>query len=241
MEDHSQLQIEIERLLLHEKEVEKLLSVTTHNLREPLRHVLAYTQLLHSEHLGEVHGDAADYLRQIEKGARRMEAILNGLSTLSNLNTRELQLQPTGLKRIVDGARLHLSKQIQASGAQVRAGSLPAVLTDEGIATEAVQHLLDNAIKFCRDSVPEIEISATSDGETVTVAIRDNGIGVGEPYREKCFGLFKRLHSQSDYPGEGVGLAYARKAIERLGGTIWMEGNEGQGTTLKFTLPAAKE
>jgi light-regulated signal transduction histidine kinase (bacteriophytochrome) len=117
-----------------------------------------------------------------------------------------------------------------------------AIEADEATVTDAVQRLLENSIKFGRPGTPvEVTIRAERTGAEVVIAIEDNGIGVEEPYWEKCFGMFKRLHSQSEFPGEGVGLAFARKAVEKNGGRIWMEANEGPGITVKIALPAWTE
>jgi len=240
MDNAAPLKTELERLQLREKEIEKLLSVTSHNLREPLRHVLSYTQLLQYELAADIKPEAAEFLRQIHQSARRLEAIIDGLSAISSLDSREANIRPLDLKRVIDEARLQLAKPVKAAGARIRLeGSFPAVLGDSAILADAVQHLLDNALKFRGEAAPEIEIRAGEEDGQVSVSIADNGIGVKEQYREKCFGLFKRLHSQAEYPGEGIGLAYARKAIEKLGGRVWLDGPEEQGITVRFTLPSA--
>ena len=103
-----------------------------------------------------------------------------------------------------------------------------------------MQHLLDNSIKFRGPSEPKIEFSSKPDPPGyLTISVQDNGIGVERTYWEKCFGLFKRLHASAEFPGEGLGLTWCRRAIERHGGKIWMESEPGAGIAIRFTLPLA--
>ncbi|MEO8028880.1 MAG: ATP-binding protein, partial [Bryobacteraceae bacterium] len=172
----------------------------------------------------------------------RLSAILDGLSKLSNIAHRELHLRKVELRTVLLGAQLQMSNKVSNSGMRILSDSLPSVHADEEVMTEVVCQLLDNALKFRSESNLEVEVKAerNTDGE-VLVSVRDNGIGVEPAYHQKCFMLFKRLHSQSEYPGEGVGLAYCKKAIERQGGKIWMESNVAAGVTIWFTLPAWQE
>ncbi len=238
MEKTSALEIELEHLRRKDAETEKLLSVTAHNLREPLRNVLSYTQLLHKEHAAGLDPAALHYLSQIELGGRRLVAILDGLSSMTSLDSRELRPRGVALKTAFDGAQRQLGNP-EEWPIEFPVEPVPDIYADSEMVIDAIHRLLDNAIKFRRAGMPAaISVRAEQNGAEVEIAIADQGIGVGEPYREKCFGLFKRLHSQAEFPGEGIGLAFARKAIEKNGGRIWMEAHEGPGITVKLVLPA---
>lgn len=132
----------------------------------------------------------------------------------------------------------HLQFKISERGAKIGFDRLPVVLAHESRLLQVFQNLIGNALKYC-EVKPEIHISAEPEGDYWRIAIRDNGIGIAPEHHEKIFGLFQRLHSRSEYPGTGIGLASCKRSIEYEGGGIWVESSVGSGSTFCLTLPAA--
>jgi chemotaxis family two-component system sensor kinase Cph1 len=121
----------------------------------------------------------------------------------------------------------------------VTSGPLPSVRIHEPHLEQLFQNLIGNAIKYRTDGDPRIEIAAERVADEWIFSIRDNGIGIDPQYKEYIFGIFKRLHSASEYSGTGIGLAICQRIIERAGGRIWVESQLGQGSTFFFSIPAA--
>ena len=216
--------------------------------------VASYVQLLGQRYKGRLDEKADRYIAYASDGAIRMHRLVNDLLSISRVGTRTAPMAPVSLDRVVAQARDNLATAISQSGAEIEAGPLPTVIGDETQLIQLFQNLLDNAIKFHGKEQPAIRITADTatrghgDAETavpsipfVTIRVSDNGIGIDPKYTDKIFGLFKRLHTEQEYPGTGIGLAVCKKIVERHGGRIWLESEPGKGSAFIFTLPAAKE
>jgi signal transduction histidine kinase len=130
------------------------------------------------------------------------------------------------------------TRRLNAPPGAIDCEELPAIIGDFDTLAKVMQHLLDNAIKFAARPDPKVHLSARADGYDWIFSVRDNGPGIDPAHFDRIFGLFRRLHGR-EVPGNGLGLAFARKAIESLGGRIWVESKPGEGSTFLFTLPAA--
>ena len=130
-----------------------------------------------------------------------------------------------------------LHESIHEAGAEVTHGELPTLRADRLQLAQLFQNLVGNALKFRSDAPPKIHVDATRDGDFWRFAVRDNGIGIDPQFQERIFGVFRRLHTERQYPGTGIGLAICRRIVERHGGRIWVESELGQGATFCFTLP----
>ncbi len=206
------------------------MGTAAHNLREPLRMVRCYADIL-----SEPSADQAECISRIQDGAERLEKLLTGMFEVLQL-PRYYQPRRVDLDDILLNAMARLEP---ARRTGIRAATLPAVHGDFDMLTEVFSRLLDNALKFHGDKAVEIAIQAHvgADGQ-IEVSVQDHGIGIEESQRERCFEMFRRLHGR-EVPGEGFGLAYARRAVELHGGQIRLAGAPGEGTTVIFTLPAA--
>jgi light-regulated signal transduction histidine kinase (bacteriophytochrome) len=213
--------------------------VTSHDLREPIRTLIAFSQLLLLRYRGKLDDEADKALEFIRNSARRMESLVGDLLTYSRIvNVEERPFARVSLNSALDWAMSNLQVTIIASEAIVHRDSLPDVLGDEVQIVQLLQNLLSNAIKYRGAESPEIRVSARrADGEYV-ICFQDNGVGIDRRYHERIFGLFKRLHG-TEIQGTGLGLAICRKIIERHGGRIWVESEPGKGSTFCFTLAAA--
>jgi light-regulated signal transduction histidine kinase (bacteriophytochrome) len=131
-----------------------------------------------------------------------------------------------------------LGPAIAKAQATVTAGPLPRVLADEGQLHQLLQNLIGNAIKFRAEVAPVVSVNARLENDHWVFSVRDNGIGIELRYADRIFQMFQRLHERGRYEGSGIGLAIAKRIVERHGGSIWLESQPGAGTTFHFTLPA---
>lgn len=206
------------------------IATASHNLREPLRMIRCYADLL-----VEQPGESAMCLDRINEGAKRLENLVEGMFECFQLSEH---YHPKKVE--MNLVRMNAVSRLAAEDrAAVTADELPAVMGDFEMLTEVLGKLIDNALKFRGEPTPIIHLSAALESPSGPwrVALKDNGVGVAEEFWERCFEMFQRLHKR-EIPGEGFGLAYCRRAIELHGGRISMESTPGQGTTISFTLPA---
>jgi signal transduction histidine kinase len=217
-------------------EVDEFASVASHDLRKPLHHLTTFSQLLHQD-LGEPLPErAAQDLAYITKAAERLHVLIHNLLLLARLGTASMHWEPVALDTCVAQALGTLAKVLATTAATIQRDPLPVVYGDRAMLTQIYCNLLDNALKFRGPEPPEISITAERQEGHWTLGVKDNGIGIESACREQIFAPFKRLHGHSAYEGVGMGLAICRKAVERHGGSIWVESHMGQGTHVKFTL-----
>ena len=229
--------IRMNRSLQHKNaEFDEFTYIASHDLQEPLRKLTSFTDMLRRD-LGEaLSGRAARDLTFIVDASNRMQMLLHNLLDLSRTGNAVMHSESIALDRCVDRALKALGARIQAIGATIKRDALPTVLGDHRLLTQLYQHLFSNALKFCSDQRPVIHITAIHQSEGLIFGVQDNGIGIESTYHEHIFAPFKRLHGRDAYEGTGIGLAICRKAIERHGGSIWVESEAGQGAHFRFTL-----
>jgi PAS domain S-box-containing protein len=218
-------------------ELEQFAYVASHDLQEPLRMVASYTQLLAKRYQDKLDADARDFIAYAVDGATRMQALIADLLNYSRIGTRGKPFRPTSCEAVLERVLAGLKLAISESGATVSHDPLPTVLGDDVQLGQLLQNLLANAIKFRTEALPQIHLSAERNGHVWTFSVRDNGIGIAPEYAERIFMIFQRLHSKSEYPGTGIGLAVCKKIVERHGGRIWVQSQPGSGATFFFTIP----
>jgi PAS domain S-box-containing protein len=222
-------------------ELEQFAYVASHDLSEPLRMVSSYLQLLRRRYHGKLDADADQFIDYAVDGAGRMRDLIDDLLTYSRAGRGDQPLAPVDSRVVVERVVEALSTGEDAREARVAIGDLPAVLGDEQQLGQLFQNLIGNAVKFVpEDRVPEIEVSATRDENRWRFAVDDNGIGMEPAHADRIFRMFQRLHTRDAYPGTGIGLAIAKKVVERHGGTIWVESRPRGGSRFCFTLPAVR-
>ncbi|MBZ5727397.1 MAG: hypothetical protein LAP87_20665 [Acidobacteriia bacterium] len=219
-------------------EFEEFVSMAAHDLREPLREVASYSQLLAETYAGRVDSDGAVCLARIQEGARRMQSLLADVVDYWATGTGDAQPSRTEMEAVLSQALLATDKQINEGNAVVTHDALPPVCGDFEILTKVLHHLIRNAIAYCETPSPQVHISARRVELEWVFSVADNGPGVDAAFQGRVFGVFKRLHGK-EHPGNGLGLAFCKKAIERQGGRMWMESTPGAGSTFYFTAAAA--
>ena len=209
----------------------------THDLQEPLRMVVNFTELLGREYAGKLGEEADQFISYSVAGALRIEALLKALLAYWEVTERAHDsFAAIDCGAVLAKALLNLQAAIAESGAIVTSDPLPTVVAEEVMLMQLFQNLISNSIKYRGEEAPRIHVSAERDAEGWLFAVRDNGMGIDPEDSERVFGMFKRLHG-SEIPGTGIGLALCKKVIERQGGRIWVESEAGRGATFKFTIP----
>ena len=216
-------------------DLEQFASVASHDLQEPLRMMAIYAELL-GERCGKVGGDTDKYIHYIIDGAARMKAMIKDLLEFSRVGNEGTEIKAMDSELVLEAALLNLTAAVRGSGAQIIHDCLPTVMANSSQLRQVFQNLIGNAIKFRGTRSPVIKISAEKRNAEWVFAISDNGIGIAAEHVDTVFAIFQRLHTKTEYAGNGIGLAICKKVIERLGGRIWIESHPREGTTLKFTL-----
>jgi PAS domain S-box-containing protein len=222
-------------------DLEQFAYVASHDLQEPLRMVISYTQLLARRYRGKLDASADEFIEFAVDGASRMQQLIQDLLSYSRLTTQGKALQFTHAEAACNVALENLQESIKDSKAKVSVGPLPTVVADATQLAQLFQNLIGNAIKYRNKRKPEIQVGARADGNEWVFSVHDNGIGIEAQYFERIFQMFQRLHTRKDYSGTGIGLAVCRKIVERHGGKIWVESHPGQGSTFLFTIPHAEK
>jgi PAS domain S-box-containing protein len=238
----AQLAIEktVEELARSNRELEQFAYIASHDLQTPLRAVTGFLDLLSRRYKGQLGPEADEFISFAVDGAQRMHQLINDILAYSRVGTRGKPLERLESGEPLARALGHLKAEIEESGAEVTVGELPAVTGDRNQLAQLFQNLVGNAIKYRKkEEPPRIRITAEEKTGEWQFRVRDNSIGFDPQHADRIFQIFQRLHTISEYPGTGIGLAICRKIIERHGGRIWAESEPGQGATFFFTLPKA--
>jgi signal transduction histidine kinase len=223
------------------EELERFAYVASHDLQEPLRMVASYVQLLAKRYKGKLDRDADEFIAFAVDGAVRMQLLIEDLLAVSRVGTRGAPLTPTDANAVFERAVASLRLAIDEAGASVTSDRLPVVAADAGQLEHVFLNLISNALKFRGVAPPRVRVSAEARDAQWIFRVQDNGIGIESQYFDRIFLLFQRLHGKAQYPGTGIGLAIAKKIVERHGGRIWVESEPGRGSSFLFSLPFIKE
>lgn len=213
----------------------------SHDLRAPLVTINNYASIVLSDFGAGIDPQAKGMIERIRCAAQRMEDTLKRLLDYSAIARTEIVLQPVNLDSIVTDLLIeHRAAIEQQNGAVLVERPLPAVVAARDLVTEVLANLLTNALKYTQPGeAPKVQIRAEASDGKVVVRIVDQGIGIEAKHHERVFKVFERLHGYSRYPGSGVGLAIAKRAVERMNGRIWCESEPGKGSCFSVELPAA--
>jgi PAS domain S-box-containing protein len=231
----------IKKLAQSNKELEQFAYITSHDLREPLRMITSFLQLLERRYQDQLDQDANEFIGFAVDGAKRLDAMTNDLLQYSKISSQKKEIVPVNFEHVLKHALENLKVQIEESNAIITHDPLPTINGDEQLKVQLFQNIIGNAIKYRSEKLPKIHISATKETNQYLFSIKDNGIGMSSKHLEKIFTIFQRLHTQEEYEGTGIGLAIAQKIVHQQGGQIWVESELGKGSTFYFTIPLKNE
>ncbi len=234
----TELQERAQELARANADLQQFAYSASHDLQEPLRTVVLYSELLQQQYSEQLDTRAAEYIGYLRQSSVHMRQLITDLLTYTQATADDTEPQDStevnGVLTQVLGA---LEGQIRTELCTVTTDALPAVRVREIHVRQVFQNLIGNAMKYRSDVEPAIHISAVPQANYWLFSIRDNGIGIDPRYSTQIFGIFKRLHG-NEYPGTGIGLAICQRIVEMYGGKIWVERNVDRGSTFSFTLPA---
>gem|GEM_PF-7037754 len=219
------------------RELEAFSYSVSHDLRAPLRAMNGFSSTLINQYAADLPEKARYYLERVQANAQRMSVLIDDLLALSRLGRQELRLRTINMNELVEQVLRQVSSQIDTSQAQFVVGELPACQADISLLEQVLINLISNAVKYSsKASQPRIEIGCRQENTQQIYYVKDNGAGFDMQYAEKLFGIFQRLHSETDFEGTGIGLAIVKRIVTRHGGRIWAEGAVNQGATFYFTI-----
>lgn len=229
-----------ENLRRNNETLRSLTDMLSHELREPIRQVSVFTELLHQEMHDRTRPEEQHLFTNVLTGARRLEALIEGVLAYSRSLYDASSLIDFPAQDALIAALADSELLISESGTRIICEHpLPRVHANKVSLTRIFSNLISNSIKYRSAAPPEVRITATREGGFIRFCFQDNGMGIDPKYHARIFDVFKRLHG-SEYPGAGIGLSLCRRIIENMGGEIWVESELGHGAHFYFTVPAAQ-
>ncbi|AFY38338.1 response regulator receiver sensor signal transduction histidine kinase [[Leptolyngbya] sp. PCC 7376] len=241
-----------QEILMHERtqlkfqqsnqELEQFAYIASHDLKQPLSSIYSWSQLLQVRYGDRLDAKGQQYIRSVQSSVKQMTQLIEDLLTYSRVDRANSEFVEVNCKIIVHQVLNRLSSAIATTNAKITVGCLPEVYGNPLQLGQLFQNLIENALKYHREDIrPDIHISAQKTHQQWIFRCQDNGIGIEEHYFEEIFYAFRRLHSQTQYTGTGIGLAVCKKIVQRHGGKIWLESIHGKGSTFFFSLPIPPE
>ena len=218
-------------------DVDRLLAAAAHDLREPLRAINGFGELLEREAEHELSDRSREFLALIRQAGRRMEELLDGLSELGRAGRAAQAPASVDLEAALETVLQRRGDDIRARRAHVTHDPLPVVTADAAAIQTMLDQLLDNALKFNEAAEPHVHVEAATHRDGCELTFVDDGIGVPDRERDRVFEMFRRLHPRDAYPGHGVGLAVCKRIVQRHGGRIWIEDAPDGGSAVHVVIP----
>ncbi|MFX0005028.1 MAG: ATP-binding protein, partial [Candidatus Hermodarchaeota archaeon] len=223
------------------EDLQQFAYVASHDLQEPLRAIVSFSQLLEEKYRDKLDKDGTEFIHFITDGAKKMNTLIKDLLSYSRITTHAQPSKLTNLEKILKDAIFNLQEAIKESGTIITHDDLPILKVDKTQFIQLFQNLLSNAIKFRRQETPKIHIGVKKINNEWLFSVKDNGIGIESKYFDKLFNIFYRLHTKEEYPGTGIGLPICKKIVQRYGGKIWVESEFGKGSAFYFTIYPEKK
>lgn len=218
------------------QELEQFAYIASHDLREPLRTINNYIQVIEEDCAEILNDTSRHYFFAMNQAIKRMEVLIGALLEYSRMG-KDLVFTPVDLNKLLENVKADLASSISSHHVNIHIGELPILTVNEIKIRQLFQNLLSNAIKFGKKNLkPEIFISAEKQDTRWKFCIKDNGIGIEEKYFKRIFQIFQRLNTSEEYEGNGIGLANCKKIVELHNGEIWVESTPGEGSVFCFTM-----
>lgn len=242
---HATVQLErsIRELRSSNEKLSDFTHIASHDLREPLRKISTYSNLVIEKYNGTLDKDVGEYLGKINKTAIRMQTLISDLLTFSEVSNSSNEFRPLSLSAILQDVQHDLEAVIHEKKAKIVFDALPEIRGDKMQITQVFQNLISNALKFQKgQAVPFIEVKREADGQRdgvkyLCISVRDNGIGFDQSHADKIFRIFHRLHSRAEFGGSGIGLAIVQKAMHNHSGYLEVTSQPGKGTSFYLFFP----
>jgi len=218
-------------------DLERFAYVASHDLKEPLRMISSFSQLLEQKYRDTMDDEGKEFIRFSLEGALRMQRLIDDLLAYSRVGTSGNPFAPVDGNEVLKEILTNIRLMVDESNATVTSDPLPTVQADVVQLGQVFQNLIVNGIKFQSHGTPRIHVSAKTVNKEMVFSVKDNGIGIDPKYHGKLFTIFQRLHTKEEYSGTGIGLAVCKRIIERHKGRIWVESEPGKGSTFCFSLP----
>lgn len=225
-----------DRLLLSNKELKEFAYIVSHDLKEPLRMIGSYVTLIERRYADMIDEEGKEFFEYATRGVKQMKQLLDDLLKYMVVETNDYELEDVPLDEVLSSVKANLLNRIKDTNADLIMDNLPNVHGNRSLLILLFQNLISNALKFKSDNQPELRITVTKQGKQHLFAVSDNGIGISKQYQDRIFSIFYRVYGKHQYEGTGIGLSICQKIVGLHGGKIWVESEEGKGSTFYFTL-----
>jgi PAS domain S-box-containing protein len=234
---HDKLESKVQELKRSNQDLERFAYVSSHDLQEPLRMVILYSQLLDKRYKDKLDNDANEFIEFIVDGAQHMRQLIDDLLAYSRVTNKANKFENVDMEILLKNVIANLSITIEENSVNITHDPLPTIFADPVQMGQIFQNLITNSIKFHGSHPPKVHISAKKGDKEWIFSVKDNGIGIDPKHQNQIFEIFKRLHTKKEYVGSGIGLSIVKKIIIHHGGRVWVESNLGKGSTFYFTIP----
>ncbi|MDZ7880240.1 MAG: 7TM diverse intracellular signaling domain-containing protein [Saprospiraceae bacterium] len=235
-----QLQEYAKKLQSSNRELTDFAHIVSHDLKAPLRNIGSFAQLLDRRFTGVLDERTREYLNFIKDNARQANRLVDDILNYAKIDKNLGDPTEVPLENVVKIVELSLQSMLSDRYAHITHDNLPIIEAHQSLLTQLFQNLINNGLKYNRSAEPTVHISSEKINGQRVYKVKDNGIGIPPQYKAQVFDMFRRLHSQAEYEGTGIGLAFCKRIVETYGGDIWLESIENVGTTFFFTLPKAR-
>lgn len=237
--ERAELKLEnlIEKYKISNKELEQFAYISSHDLKEPLRMITSFLQLLQKNYAPNLDKNANEYIDFAVEGAKRLDMMINDLLEYSRIGSSDEKFECVEMEQIFKTVLNDLKPLIEDNNAVITHDILPKICANNRMMNQLFLNLIGNAIKYHGDKTPTVHVSSMESGDEIMFSVKDNGIGIDKKHLERIFTIFQRLNKREDYDGTGIGLAISQKIVQKHQGKIWAESELGIGTTFIFTIP----
>lgn len=219
------------------RELDQFAYIASHDLREPLRTITNFIQLLGDKYRDKFNDEAKQYMAFIADGAERMKFLIKDLLEFSHVGRNELVRETISASAILAKVKQILQNEISRTEAEIVDDAQVDIRVNPALFQQLLQNLISNSLKFRDDKKPKIRFKVVDHGAKWLFSVQDNGIGISKEHQKVIFQIFQRLHKTEEYPGTGIGLAICDKIVRKHGGRIWVESESRKGSTFFFTVP----